>query len=81
MARNKLSRISLHRKICELSGVNLKSEFGYLSRREMLELYDYLKRVKETCDLLKRLHNETVNQTIIEGKIHNEPSCFRNKHI
>jgi hypothetical protein len=78
--RTKLGRMNLCRRICDLSGVQVRSDQGYFSRHELLELCDYLKRVQETCEALHGLHNETVKQTIVEGRIYHEPA-LRNKRI
>jgi hypothetical protein len=42
MARKKLSRIQIHKKICEKIGMTTKSHIGYLSRKEMLEVLLFL---------------------------------------
>jgi hypothetical protein len=73
--RMKLARTSMCKRICELAGVQLKSSQGYFSRGELLELYDYLKRVQETCRILNKitLHSTEIQQTIVDGKIYHEP--------
>jgi len=79
MAKNKLSRIDLHKKICAFSGVQRRSKLGYLSRVEMMELYDYLCRVNEVCrSLLTTGYANMVKPIIITGKIYNEISSKRN---
>jgi hypothetical protein len=74
MAKRHLTRVSIHKNICELSGSRSNSNIGYLSRREMVELLMYLKRVQDVCGKLCRLQNATVSNIIIEGKIYNESS-------
>jgi len=72
MAKKHLTRVYIHKSICELSGSRSKSRIGYLSRREMVELLMYLKRVQDACYKLCRLQNKTVSNIIIESKIYNE---------
>lgn len=75
MAGKRLTRINLHKRICDLSGSRSKSTVGYLSRKEMMELLMYLERVQKACAALCHMKNETVSHIIIEGKIYNEPAA------
>lgn len=72
MAKKRLNRVGLHRKICTTIGVTSHSGVGYLSRKEMLELMAYLDRVRETFRQLNRLSYPDVIHIITEGNVTNE---------
>lgn len=45
--RKKLSRIQIHKKICEKVGITTQSHIGYLSRSEMLDVLLFLERMEK----------------------------------
>jgi ribosomal protein S13 len=69
MARRKLNRIQIHKKICEKVGMTTKSHIGYLSRSEMLDVLQYLGAVELLLNDLEQKKSSTVNHT--DGQGHN----------
>jgi hypothetical protein len=56
MGRKKLSRIQIHKRICEKAGMTTHSHIGYLSRREMLDVLYFMDRITQELKEFEERH-------------------------